>query len=302
MTQTKDRLVTEAGAARAVSNCRVTVVQMTSSHNVTTSLNQLDALVREVEPSSVDAIFLPENFAALAASDVVSIGQSESTFFSKAEGNSPYQSEILPMICALARAKRAWVFAGTMPLAVRPDKTYIEDGRVRAASLVVDPAGNIVARYDKIHLFDVEVSDTTRVYRESATFEPGDQLAVAKTPFATIGLSVCYDLRFPGHYLDLTKLGATVIAVPSAFTRPTGAAHFEALMRARAIENATFVIAACQSGDHDSGRQTYGRSMVVSPWGEVINHLGNEPGLLTVDLDFTELETIRRQIPAWRLQ
>ena len=259
--------MTEAGAAQAVSKCRVTVVQMTSSHNVTTSLNQLDALVREVEPSSVDAIFLPENFAALASSDVVSIGQSESTYFSKSEGNSPYQSEILPMICALARAKRTWVFAGTMPLAVRPDKTSIEDGRVRAASLVVDPAGNIVARYDKIHLFDVEVSDTTKVYRESSTFEPGDRPAVVTTPFATVGLSVCYDLRFPKHYLDLTKLGATVIAVPSAFTRPTGAAHFEALMRARAIENATFVIAACQSGDHDSGRQTYGHSMVVSPWG-----------------------------------
>ena len=206
------------------------------------------------------------------------------------------------MICALARAKRTWVFAGTMPLAVRPDKTSIEDGRVRAASLVVDPAGNIVARYDKIHLFDVEVSDTTKVYRESSTFEPGDQPAVVTTPFATVGLSVCYDLRFPKHYLDLTKLGATVIAVPSAFTRPTGAAHFEALMRARAIENATFVIAACQSGDHDSGRQTYGHSMVVSPWGEVIDHLENEPGLLTLELDFTELETIRRQIPAWRLQ
>ena len=298
----RDRRVTEAGAAQAVSKCRVTVVQMTSSHNVTTSLNQLDALVREVEPSSVDAIFLPENFAALASSDVVSIGQSESTYFSKSEGSSPYRSEILPMICALARAKRSWVFAGTMPLAVRPDKTSIEDGRVRAASLVVDPAGNIVARYDKIHLFDVEVSDTTKVYRESSTFEPGDRPAVVTTPFATVGLSVCYDLRFPKHYLDLTKLGATVIAVPSAFTRPTGAAHFEALMRARAIENATFVIAACQSGDHDSGRQTYGHSMVVSPWGEVIDHLENEPGLLTLELDFTELETIRRQIPAWRLQ
>ena len=294
--------MTEAGAAQDVSKCRVTVVQMTSSHNVTTSLNQLDALVREVEPSSVDAIFLPENFAALGSSDVVSIGQSESTYFSRSEGNSPDQSEILPMICALARAKRTWVFAGTMPLAVRPDKTSIEDGRVRAASLVVDPAGNIVARYDKIHLFDVEVSDTTKVYRESSTFEPGDLPAVVTTPFATVGLSVCYDLRFPKHYLDLTNLGATVIAVPSAFTRPTGAAHFEALMRARAIENATFVIAACQSGDHDSGRQTYGHSMVVSPWGEVIDHLEYEPGLLTLELDFTELETIRRQIPAWRLQ
>ena len=298
----RDRRVTDAGAAQAVSKCRVTVVQMTSSHHVTTSLNHLDALICQVEPSSVDAIFLPENFAALASSDVVSIGQSESTYFSKSEGNSPYQPEILPMICALARAKRTWVFAGTMPLAVRPDKTSIEDGRVRAASLVVDPAGNIVARYDKIHLFDVEVSDTTKVYRESSTFEPGDRPAVVTTPFATVGLSVCYDLRFPKHYLDLTKLGATVIAAPSAFTRPTGAAHFEALMRARAIENATFVIAACQSGDHDSGRQTYGHSMVVSPWGEVIDHLENEPGLLTLELDFTELETIRRQIPAWRLQ
>ena len=111
----RDRRVTEAGAAQAVSKCRVTVVQMTSSHHVTTSLNHLDALVCQVEPSSVDAIFLPENFAALASSDVVSIGQSESTYFSKSEGNSPYQSEILPMICVLARAKRTWVFAGTMP-------------------------------------------------------------------------------------------------------------------------------------------------------------------------------------------
>ena len=294
--------MTEANAGQVASKCRVTVVQMTSSYNITKSLNQLEILVREIEPGSVDAIFLPENFAALAASDAVSIGKSESAYFSKAHDSSPFKPEILPMICALALAKDTWVFAGTMPLAVRPDKTYINDGRVRAASLVIDPAGDIVSRYDKIHLFDVEVSDTTQVYRESASFEPGDQPAVAKTPFATVGLSVCYDLRFPRHYLDLSKLGANVIAIPSAFTQPTGAAHFEALIRARAIENAAFVIAACQSGDHDSGRQTYGNSMVVSPWGEVIDRLGNEPGLLTLELDFTELEEIRGQIPAWRLQ
>ena len=166
--------------------------------------------------------------------------------------------------------------------------------------MVIDPEGQVIDRYDKRHLFDVVVNDAARIYRESATFEPGSANVVVQTPFANVGLSVCYDIRFPELYRELTRMGAEILAIPSAFTRPTGEAHFEALMRARAIENSAFVVAACQSGAHDSGRETFGHSMVVGPWGDVLGCLPSETGLLTLELDLSQLKTIRHQIPAWQ--
>lgn len=281
-------------------NCRIALVQMTSSRQVDISLDQLRLITRDIQPGSVDAIFLPENFAALASSGVLALGQAESEGLNQPSVHAKEKERILPPLRMLAKEKRTWVFGGTLPLATRPDGSEVDGGRVRAASMAIDPHGELVGRYDKRHLFDVEVNDVSRIYRESETYEPGTTPVVVPTPFAIVGLSVCYDIRFPHLYRELTRMGAEILAIPSAFTRPTGEAHFEVLLRARAIENSAFVVAACQTGVHDSGRETYGHSMVVSPWGDVVGRLSDRPGLLVVDLDLAQLKIIRHQIPAWR--
>lgn len=268
----------------------IAVVQLCSSQDVALSLSQLSSVLDVLEPGAVDAIFLPENFAALAAPSTHQIGLAES------EGSGL----IRPFVAQKARETGAYIFAGTLPLASREDGQPVPEQRVRAASLVFDPDGVEIARYDKQHLFDVDVQDQIGRYRESDTFEPGDEPRVAQAAFGTVGLSVCYDLRFPEFFARLTALGAEIIAVPSAFTAVTGAAHFEVLARARAIENACFVVAACQSGGHDSGSETFGHSLVVSPWGEVLACREAGPGAFIATLDLQALDRVRLALPCWR--
>lgn len=269
------------------STVRVALVQTVSSKRVAPNLDRLAALLNEAASTSPAAIFLPENFAALAADDPRAIGEAEST------GSAPIQVFCRTMAAELG----CMIFAGTMPLAHRPDGSLVAGGRVRAASLVYGASGDEIARYDKMHMFDVDVGDNQGAYRESATFEPGEETVLVPCSFGRVGLSVCYDLRFPEFYRQLFEAGADMVAAPSAFTRVTGKAHFELLMRARAVENTSFMIAACQGGDHDSGRQTWGHSMVVGPWGDVLGELESGEGVLTVDLDLAELERIRREMP-----
>ena len=267
----------------------IAVIQLNSSFDVSRSLKALDLQLQKITPGEVAAIFLPENFAALAAPSPLAIGQRE------AGGEGPIRDYLKQQ----SRSLEAYIFAGTLPLAVRPDGQPVPEGRVRAASFVLDPGGREVARYDKKHLFDVFVEDGQGQYLESATFEPGQALCVSETTFGAVGLSVCYDLRFPELYRSLTAMGAEIISVPSAFTQVTGKAHFEVLLRARAIENGCFVVAACQAGAHDSGRETFGHSMVVSPWGSIIAVLPEGEGVLKASLDFEELHRFRAQIPSW---
>ncbi len=268
----------------------IAVVQLCSSQDVSLSLAQLSSVLAELKPGAVDAIFLPENFAALAAPSAHQIGLAE------AEG----PGFIRNFIANKAIETGAYIFAGTVPLAKRADGQMVPGQKVRAASLVFDPCGAEIARYDKQHLFDVDVPDQIGRYRESDTFEPGDAPRVVATAFGAVGLSVCYDLRFPEFFTRLTALGAEIIAVPSAFTAVTGAAHFEVLVRARAIENACFLVAACQSGGHDSGRETFGHSMVVSPWGEVLACREAGPGVFVTTLDLQDLRRVRSALPSWR--
>ncbi len=267
----------------------IALIQLNSSFDVSRSLEALDLQLQKISPGEVAGIFLPENFAALAAPSPLVIGRREA-------GDKPPIRDYLKQ---QSRFLDAYIFAGTMPLAVRPDGLPVPDGRVRAASLVFDPHGEEVARYDKKHLFDVFVEDGHGQYLESATFEPGQALCVLETTFGEVGLSVCYDLRFPELYRSLTAMGAKMISAPSAFTQVTGKAHFEVLLRARAIENGCFVVAACQSGTHDSGRETFGHSMVVSPWGSIVAVLPEGEGLLKAFLDLEELHRFRVQIPSW---
>lgn len=172
------------------------------------------------------------------------------------------------------------------------------DGRAANRSLLVDPSGAVVARYDKLHVFDVDLPNG-ETYRESATIRPGDAAAVARTPWGGLGLSICYDVRFPHLYRQLAKAGASMMAIPAAFTRPTGEAHWETLLRARAIETGAFVLAPAQGGEHEDGRKTWGRSMVVGPWGEILARADHdEPCILPAKLDMSAVERARRSVPS----
>ncbi|AKO98667.1 putative amidohydrolase [Marinovum algicola DG 898] len=196
----------------------------------------------------------------------------------------------------LAARRGIWLSIGSLAL-----KTGAADGRFVNRSFLIGPAGDIVARYDKIHMFDVQVSET-ETYRESAGFRPGTAAVVAETPFATLGLSICYDLRFPQLYRALAHAGAEVLLVPSAFSPVTGAAHWQPLLRARAIESGAWVLAAAQCGTHDAvrGKQrtTYGHSMAVAPWGEILAEAGEAPEVLWVDLSREAVDKARERVPS----
>ena len=265
----------------------ISLIQMVSSCSVDASLRQAEVLILEAAKSNPDAIFLPENFAALGAENPMQIGVLETNV----------QGPIRSFIAEIAQRTRTWIFAGTVPIATRPDGKNVSTGKVRAASIVVDESGTEVCRYDKMHMFDVDIDDNHRVYRESETFESGTELKVIDSSFGKVGLSVCYDIRFPELYRNLTNDGAIALAIPSAFTETTGKAHFQLLMRARAVENSCFTIAACQGGVHDSDRRTYGHSMVVDPWGEVIAELDTGEAVLSVELDLDAQTEIRRKMP-----
>lgn len=189
-----------------------------------------------------------------------------------------------------------WLLIGSLALL-----TGDEDGRFANRSFLIRPDASIAARYDKIHMFDVNVSET-EVYRESAAFRPGSQAVIAQTPFAPIGMTVCYDVRFATLYRKLAQGGAQIITVPAAFNHITGAAHWETLLRARAIENGAFVLAPAQTGFHaeadGKGRRTYGHSLAIAPWGEVLADGGTDPGVTLVDIDLTQVADARRRVPS----
>ena len=169
--------------------------------------------------------------------------------------------------------------------------------RVRVACLLFDDRGRLAARYDKVHLFDVQLPDSAECYTESATIAPGDRYVVADTPFGRLGLAVCYDLRFPEQFRAMSAQGMELLALPAAFTAATGAAHWEILLRARAIENQCYVIASAQGGRHDNGRETFGDSLLVDPWGLILDRLCAGPGVALGKLDQAFLESVRQQFP-----
>lgn len=204
-----------------------------------------------------------------------------------------------PTLAALrdeAAARGIWLLIGSLGVL-----THDADGRFANRSFLIGPDGAIAARYDKIHMFDVNVSET-EVYRESAGYRPGARAVLAETPFARIGMTVCYDLRFPQLYRRLAQAGAQILTVPAAFNHITGQAHWETLLRARAIETGCFVLAPAQTGfhpeAHGKGRRTHGHSLAVAPWGEVLADAGTEPGVTFVDLDLSRVDAARARIPS----
>lgn len=254
---------------------------MCSGAVVSENLRAAGALMAKAAAQGAELIVLPENFALMAASD------QERTAAGELDGSGPIQD----FLADKAQTLRVWIVGGTVPV-------LAGHGRVYARSAVYDPRGARVAFYDKIHLFDVTVSAAGERYRESAYTEPGSRVVTVDTPLGRLGLSVCYDLRFPELYRALTREGANVFAVPSAFTRTTGAVHWELLNRARAVENLAYVIAAAQGGRHASGRETWGHSLVVGPWGEVLAERATGPGVVFAVLDSEEQRRLRERFPA----
>ncbi len=199
---------------------------------------------------------------------------------------------VLAAVQAAAREHGLWVHLGSLALA-----GSTSDDRLVNRGFLIDGEGRIRARYDKIHLFDVDLP-TGESWRESAAYAGGDRAVVVETPFGRLGLSVCYDLRFPDLFRALTDAGASILSVPAAFTVPTGKAHWHILLRARAIEAGVFVIAAAQAGRHEDGRETYGHSLVVNPWGEVLLDMGEERGIGFAEIDLGQVDEVRGRIPA----
>lgn len=201
------------------------------------------------------------------------------------------EDPVLAAVREAAARTGLWVHLGSLALKDGEDDRLVNRG------FVIDGTGEIRARYDKIHLFDVDLPSGER-YRESATYRPGERAVVAETPLGRLGLSICYDMRFSGLYHRLTDAGATLLSVPAAFTVPTGRAHWHVLLRARAIEAGVFVIAAAQTGTHQDGRSTYGHSLAIDPWGEVLLDMGDTPGVSLVDLDLARVAEVRGRVPA----
>lgn len=202
------------------------------------------------------------------------------------------QDPVLARVRAAAAAHGLWVHLGS--LAVRE-----ADGRLANRGYVIDASGEIRARYDKMHLFDVDLP-SGESWRESASYVPGEQAVVVDTPIGRLGLAICYDLRFPALFAALTEAGATILSVPAAFTRPTGAAHWHILLRARAIEAGVHLVAAAQTGEHQDGRATYGHSLVVGPWGEILLDMGEAAGLGLATIDPAQVGAVRERLPAIR--
>jgi predicted amidohydrolase len=261
---------------------KVAAIQMTSGPEVPANLEQARGLLEEAAARGARLAALPENFSFMGLKDA------DKRAVAEPDGAGPIQA----FLAATARRLHLWIVGGTVALVASPD------GRVAAASLVYDEDGERVARYDKIHLFDVDIPGRAESYRESAHVTPGSQAALLDTPVGRLGLSVCYDVRFPELYRHLSAGGAQLFAVPSAFTSPTGRAHWETLLRARAIENLCYVVAPAQSGFHPSGRETYGDSMVVDYWGRIQQRVPRGRGCAVADIDLAAQASVRESFPA----
>jgi predicted amidohydrolase len=261
----------------------VAALQMVSGPDIEVNLQAAERLIGLAAEGGARLVVLPENFALMGTRETDKLAVRE------VEGDGPIQA----FLAAQAARRQLWLVGGTIPLAARAEN------KVRAACLLFDPQGRLAARYDKLHLFDVQVVDTQESYRESATIEPGDwPVVVVDTPFGRLGLAVCYDLRFPELFRALLDQGMEILALPAAFTATTGKAHWEILLRARAIENLCYVIASAQGGQHANGRETYGDSMIIDPWGVILERLSQGPGVVLARLDRHRLQTIRQQFPA----
>ncbi len=266
---------------------RAALVQLTVSDDPAENLAATQARVAEAAAGGAGFVLTPE------CTNILSSNRAHQRAVLRQEGEDP----TLAALQAQAAKLGIWLLIGS--LAVR---TSDADGRFANRSLLIGPEGSVAARYDKIHMFDVNVSET-EVYRESAAYRPGARAVLAETPLGKIGMTVCYDLRFPHLFRRLAKAGAQILTVPAAFNHVTGAAHWETLLRARAIETGCFVLAPAQTGLHPEAhgpgtRRTHGHSLAIAPWGEVLADGGTEPGVTFVNLDLSAVDKARARVPS----
>jgi deaminated glutathione amidase len=261
---------------------KVAAIQMTSGHVVQDNLDAAGKLLREAKDLGADIACLPENFSFIGLKDADKLKVAET------DGKGPIQE----FLRDTARQLKLWILGGTT--VIKGDSPT----RVANTSLLIDADGNRVARYDKIHLFDVTIPGRDESYLESTHVTPGRKVVLADTPVGKLGLSVCYDMRFPELYRDLVSQGAEWLTMPAAFTVPTGRAHWETLLRARAIENLCYVVAPAQTGTHTSGRETYGDTLIVDYWGQVLSRLAKGSGVVIADIDLAKQAETRARFPA----
>ena len=259
---------------------RAACIQMRCGEEPVENIRAAEDLIRKARLAGAEFISTPENtsFMAVDAGAKLALARSEP------------DDPALKSMSSLAKELGIWLLIGS--LAIR-----VSDRKTANRSYLIAPDGRVAARYDKIHLFDVNLPDGES-YRESNTVAAGDQVVTADLPWGRLGLSVCYDLRFPQLYRALAGAGAEMLTIPSAFTQTTGKAHWHVLLRSRAIENGCFVIAAAQGGRHANGRATYGHSMIVAPWGEILAEAGTDPGFIAADIDVDEVAAVRARIPS----
>jgi predicted amidohydrolase len=255
-------------------------VQTNSGRDIDPNIAAATQLIRDASEAGAEFVFMPENVSLLEPDDRLL----------REKALTEQDHPAVAAFSALATELGIWLLVGSVSVRLPGNK-------VANRSILIDPRGQLVARYDKIHMFDVDLGNGER-YRESATIEPGTAAVVAPTPWGQLGMTVCYDLRFPHLYRKLAKSGAHFLSVPAAFTRTTGRAHWHVLQRARAIENGCYVFAAAQCGDHAEGRQTYGHSLIIDPWGTVLADGGEQPGFVLAKVDPAEVEEARRKIPS----
>lgn len=259
---------------------RAGLVQLCSGRDVARNVRDATDLIRKAASAGADYIQTPEvtTLMELERPRLLAEIQPEA-------GNTS-----LAAFTELARDIKRWLHIGSMAV-------KLDDDRFANRSYVINPDGRVVARYDKIHMFDVDLGNGN-VYRESESYAPGTHAVIVDLPWGPIGLTICYDLRFPALHRALAKGGAKYLAAPAAFTRITGEAHWHTLLRARAIEAQSFVFAAAQGGLHDNGRETFGHSLIISPWGEILGETGTDPSVVVADIDLSVLDDVRRRVPS----
>lgn len=261
---------------------KLAAVQMASGPNITANLLETERLIQQASEAGAGLVVLPESFAFKGRRDHDQLALREEP------GNGPLQA----FLARVAVKYGVWLVGGTVPLVAE------DPNRLRAACLVVDDRGQVVGRYDKIHLFDVNVPGSNERYEESATIEPGSQTVVVDCPFGRLGIAVCYDLRFPELFRRLLDDGMELLAMPASFTAVTGKAHWEILVRARAIENLVYMVTAAQGGYHMDGRETYGHSMIVDPWGNILAEAPRGSGCIATTIDPELQASVRRSFPS----
>ena len=259
---------------------KAAMIQMRSGLKPAANIDEAVRFIGEAKAAGADYVLTPEMTNILAA-------RRDQLFAAIVDEDADAS---LATLRELARQLGIYVHIGSLAIKLSND-------RAANRSFLVDPKGDIAARYDKIHMFDVDLAGGES-YRESRNYRPGEQAVLTDLPWARLGLTVCYDLRFPALYRALAEAGATMLAIPSAFTKQTGEAHWHVLIRARAIENGSFVFAAAQGGKHESGRDTYGHSLIVDPWGRIIAEAGTEPGVVMAEIDLAEVANARARIPS----